>query len=560
LKKSIRKNKSSFAHWNDQGITHNPLVILSLAQSEFYNNTMIPNPSRFLVAVLTLFFFSHAGFAQTWEAYDVQGKLKTRAIFDRIEVLSETVITGKNQDGLFLLSRDLKPMVNLQGTEVYQYMAPWILVKGPSGIGAFHEYGQLAFALEYESIQTFFNFLLGKKGSEYWIFERGTGKTTALGTLEEAKLTNYGVLITKKDGNYYLPLSKDPEHSYELLVENEGRYLLAKEASGYGIINIDGDYVLDPVVDQLEHSRGDFFYGFDENQYLLIKGDDVKSDVAYNSYHKITKEGDLMLEYIHGKLRRVMEEDGILYDGVGMESVQVIEQGLYSVKFREDKIGLLGNKGWLVEPAASADWIKFGKDGFFPAGKNGKVGFVNSSGGWVIEPLFEDTGTFSEQRAKYKSAGSWGLIGPDGQVIAEAKWDDIKDFSSGTAVARAGSQFYLMNTSGQVVNESGFDHICRLKEGYFLVEKEGKRGLLDKWGKELLPIEFENIQVEKADFFIVRKEGLTGVVNEKGDVIFPISYQQVVTDWAGNQILVKDLYTPVIIQAEPTSGKRKKGA
>lgn len=522
---------------------------------------MISNSSRIFLVILIPLLFSTSVFSQTWDVYDLQGKLKSRAIFDRIEVLSETVITGKNQDGLFLLSRELKPMVDLKGTEIYQYLTPWILVKGPQGIGAFHEYGQLVMPLEYEEIQTYFNFLLGRKGNEYWLFERGNGKTTALGILEEAKLTKNGMVIIKKGESYYLPLSKDPQRPFQLLQENEGKYLLAKESTGYGIINIDGDYVMDPVVDHLEHTRGDYFYGFDENQYLLIKGDEVQSDVAYNSYHKITKEGDLMLEFIHGKLRRVMEEDGILFDGVGMESVHLIEPGLYNVRFRENKIGLLSKKGWLVQPVAEADWIKAGSEGLFPAGKNGKSGFVNQNGSWTIEPQFAETGIFSEQIAKYRNSTVWGLIGTDGRVISEAKWDEIKDFSSGTAVAKAGGQYFILNSNGQTLNEQGFDQVCRLKEGYFLVEKEGKRGLLNSSGKEILPIEFENVQVEKPGFFIVRKDGLSGILNENADVIFPINSQQVIPDWAGNQILIKELYVPVVIQeAEPTNGKRKKGA
>lgn len=522
---------------------------------------MISTRTRALGLLFLSLASTSSAFSQTWESYDLQGKLKYRAIFDRVEVLSETVIVGKNKEGLFLLSRDLKPMVDLKGAEVYQYMAPWILVKGPEGIGAFHEYGQLTLPLEFEEIQTYFNLLLGRKGSEYWLFERGNGKITPLGTLENAKLTKSGMLITQKNGNYYLPLSKDPERPYQLLQDNGGNYLLAKEATGYGIINIEGDYVMEPVVDQLEHTRGDYFYGFDENQYLLIKGDELQSDVAYNSYHKITREGDLMLEYIHGKLRRVMEEDGILLDAVGMEAVQLVGPDLYNVKFRENKLGLLGKKGWLVQPQSDADWIKTGSEGLFPAGKNGMTGFVNASGEWVITPQFSETGIFSEGVAKFRNSLSWGLIGLDGRVVSEPKWDEIKDFSAGIAVARAGDNFFILDKNGQALNQTGFEQVYRLKEGFFLVEKNGKRGLLDNSAQEILPIAFDNIQVEKPGFFVVMKGGLSGVVNEKGDVIFPIAYQQVVPDWAGNQILVKELYVPVVIQAEePSNGKRKKGA
>lgn len=503
----------------------------------------------------------NALFAQTWEVYDLQGNLKSRAIYDRIELLSETVIVGKNEEGLSMLSRELKPVVDLKGQEVYQYTAPWILVRGPQGIGAFHEYGQQAMALEYDEIQTYFSMLLGKKGNSYWLYEKGKDKTTPLGNLDAAKLTKNGMLITQKDSSYFLPLSKDPERPFELLLDNEGSYLLSKESTGFGIINMEGDYVMDPVVAQLEHIRGDYFYGFDESQYLLIKGNMVKSDVAYNSYHRISKDGELMLEYIHGKLRRVMEEDGILLDAVGMESVQLVGTDLFNVRFRENKLGLLGKKGWQVQPTSGLEWIKPGSEGLFPAGKGGMTGFVNPSGEWAIDPRFAEAGNFSQRIAKYRNTLSWGLVGMDGKIISEPKWDDIHEFAAGFAIARSSDKFFLLNTSGQAVNESGYDKICRLKEGYFLVEKSGKRGLLDNAGEEILPIEFENIQVEKPDFLIVKKDGLIGGINLKGDVIIPINYQEIVADWSGNQILAKELYKPVIVQIEePVNTKRKKGA
>ncbi|HSF53246.1 MAG TPA: hypothetical protein VLA71_05815, partial [Algoriphagus sp.] len=102
---------------------------------------MISFQVRFLSAALISLLSSNLVYSQTWEVFDLQGNLKSRAIYDRIDVLSESVIIGKNENGLAMLSRDLKPMVDLKGNEIYQYLTPWILVKGPNGIGAFHEYG-----------------------------------------------------------------------------------------------------------------------------------------------------------------------------------------------------------------------------------------------------------------------------------------------------------------------------------------------------------------------------------------------------------------------------------
>ena len=537
-----------------KGISQNPLVILYLG---IYHTDM----QKPFLLILTLFCLSTGSvLSQTWEIFDLKGTLQNRAIYDKIDILGETVITGKNSEGLFLLSQDFRPMLNLQGEEVYQYLNPWILVKGPKGIGAFHEYGQLSLPLEYEAIETYTNLLLARKGKEYWIFERGKEKITALGAADEAFLTHHGMVIVKKEGKYYLPLSSQPDRPYDLLVENEGNFLLSKESTGFGLINREGDYVLEPVVDKLEHTKGNFFFGYDENQYLLIQGDEIRAQVSYNSYHKITKEGDLMLEYIHGKLRRVMKENGILLDAVGMEAVQLIGEDIYNVRFRENKLGLLGKKGWLVQPVSDADWIGQGNDGLFPAKKNGKTGYLSADGSWVIQPQFEEVGLFSEGLAPYRNGASWGLINSGGRIVSTGKWNEIKGYSSGLAIAKSEGSYYLLNSSGELANPTGFEKICRLKEGYLLVESGGKKGILDSSGNSLFPIEFDQIEVVSKEIFIVHKNGVSGMINAQGNTLLPIQYQQIQLDWSGQKVLAKEMYVPVIVPAEEQGGKRKKGA
>lgn len=498
--------------------------------------------------------------SQSWEVYDLQGNLKSRALYQKLQVLSETVLVGKNEFGLFLLSRDLKPMVNLQGEEVYRYLEPWILVKGPNGIGAFHEYGQLSLPLEFDEIQTYFNLLLAKKGNEYWVYLRGTGKTISLGLLDEAKITHHGMLITRKNGRFFLPLSINPTKPYDELMENDGNFLLAKENTGFGLINREGNYVMEPVIDQMEHSKGDYFFAQDENQFLLIRGEEVKAQVSYNSYHRISKEGDLMLEYIHGKLRRVMEEDGILLDAVGMENVTLIGKDLFNVKFRENKLGLLGKKGWLVQPQSDAEWIGMGSEGLFPARKNGLYGYLTPSGAWAIEPKFSEAKTFSDSFASVFQQNSWAILGKNGQTLTSDAWDEIRGFKNGISVTRKSNQLFLINTSGDKLNEDGFEKICRLENGLFLVEKNQKSGLLNAIGEEILAPEFDQIQVENEQFILVRKNGKAGVLKSSGEVVFPLDYLDIIPDWSGNQILVQAAYEPVVIPVlEQEDRKRKKG-
>jgi hypothetical protein len=507
-------------------------------------------------------FLASPSLAQTWEIYDLSGNLKSRAEYEDINLLGEAVAVGKNADGLFLLSTDLNPIVNLQGEAVFQYLKPWILVKGPKGVGAFHEYGQLALPLEYDEITTFTNRLLARKGSEYWVFEKSTGKTRWIGTAEEAKLTHHGMVLVKNEGSFYLPLSATPDKPYQLLEENPGDFLLAKEASGFGLLDQAGNYVLEPVIDQLEYTRGDNFYGFDENQYLLIRGFEPTAQVRYNSYHKITKEGDLMLEYIHGKLRRVLEEEGILLDAVGMESVQLIGKDAFNIRFRENKLGLLGKKGWLVAPNSDAEWIGEGKEGYFPARKNGKFGYLNGTGQWIIAPTLSEVGTFSEKISTYRNGPTWGVLSSEGKMLSEARWEEIKPFSGGHAIATLTGKQYLIRPTGELATPDGFDKISRLKEGYYLVENDKKSGLLNAAALPLVPVEFDNIQVENKDFFIVAKGGLTGVLRGNGTVFLPLHYDQIQVDWLEQRVMVKGVDAPAALpETIPvTSGKKKKGA
>ncbi|WP_425638125.1 WG repeat-containing protein [Algoriphagus yeomjeoni] len=514
-----------------------------------------------LVSLLSTFLISVAAHSQSWEVYNTNIQLQSHLIYDEIELLSETVKIGKKGNELSLLSNDLRPAVSLIGTEIYQYLEPWILVKGPKGIGAFHEYGQQVLPLEYDKIATYFTMLLASKGNEYWLFERGKNKTTYLGELNEAKITKTGLVIVRKGNEYSMPFSKNPDKTYELLADNEGEFVLAKDSGSYGLINREGDYVLDPIIQTLEHTHGNFFYGFNQDQYLLIEGNDIKSNIRYNSFHKITFENDILLEYIHGKLRRVMEEGGILLDDVGITSVDKIGKDLYNVHFRDEKLGLLGKKGWLVKPMLDVEEIHFGTEGLFPAKSKGAYGFVNSTGTWVIKPQYAETTLFSENIAAYKTSLNWGLINSSGVLIADPTWEEIKPFQKGLAIAKANSQYYLLNSFGSPLNTVGFDDVSRTTDGYFLVEKSGKTGLLDVNGEIIIPIEFDGLRRERKNFIIVQKDGLTGVINDVGEVIIPVAYEKIKVDWTNNQIFTKDRYVPTVIQVlEDPIKRNKKGA
>ncbi|EKB49425.1 WG repeat-containing protein [Cecembia lonarensis] len=496
---------------------------------------------------------------QTYEVYDQNLKLKSRLEFDQIAILSESVRISTANNEVKLLSKEYKPFIDLNGEKVYFYDQPWIIVKGRDGLGAFHEYGEEILLGEYDEIQTFFTRLLGRKGNQYWIYDHSNRETIFLGTFEKATLAINGQVIAQTAQGYFLPLSDNPDKLYDKLEQINENFIISKESTGYGMINREGNYVLQPVIDHIVHLEEDYFYAYDGNQYMLIKGREGKANISYSSYHKITLEDGVMLEYIHGKLRRVMKNDGILLDQVGMEKVKGVGEKHYNVWMRDNKLGLLGQQGWEVNPVADVEKILPGNEGLYPALKGGKYGFIDKSGKWVVPAQFDEVKKFNEGLASYRLNGQWGILDRQGQIISPAQFNSVSDFRRGLAVVRLGNRQNILDRQGSLLLENGYERISLGTDNYFISEDNGKFGLIAPDGKEIVSPKYEELRREDLNRILVRVGDKYGLMDENGDYLLPIYYKSIVFDQGARQILAEDDYQFVQVEQENTGRRKRSG-
>jgi hypothetical protein len=512
----------------------------------------------------TILFISFALFsfsslkAQTYEVYDQNLKLKSRLEYDQISILSESVRISTANNELKLLSKEYKPYINLKAEKVDFYDQPWLIVKGADGTGAFHEYGEEIFPPEYDEIQTFFTRLLAKKGNQYWVYDHSTRETGFIGTFDEAILATNGQVIGKSAQGYFLPLSSNPDKLYDDIWQVNENYLGSKEATGFGLINRDGNYVLQPVIDHLVHLEDDYFYAFDGNQYMLIRGREGKAFISYSSYHKITLEDGMMLEYIHGKLRRVMNNEGILLDQTGIEKVIPVGEKHYNIHLRDNTIGLLGPNGWEVRPIGGVEKILPGNEGYFGALKNGNFGYINKSGEWVIEAQYEEVRKFNEGFAAIRMMGLWGFVDRNGSIISPAKFEHVSDFRRGVATVRQSGKQNLLDRNGNFLLTQGYDRISLGADNYFISENNNQFGLIAPDGKEIIEPKFEELRREELNRVLVRIGDKYGIMDEQGDYLLPIYYKNIVFDQGAKQILAEDEYQFALTTEEEKSGGKKK--
>lgn len=495
---------------------------------------------------------------QTWEVYDHNFKLQSRINFDQIKILSESVRVSTANNQLRLLSKEYKPFFNLKGESVYQYLEPWIIVSGPEGKGAFHEYGEEIFAPEYEDIQVFYTRVLTQKGKKFWLYDRMKRTTDMIGEFDSAVLSQNGQVIGKDSEGYYLPISKNPHKIYKDLREINENFIISHETTGFGLINREGNYILEPIIDEMTYLEEDHFYAFDGSQYMLIKAREERADIKYTSYHKITLENNMMLEYIHGKLRRVMKNDGILLDMVGMEKVNQVGKNQFNVYSKDKKIGLLGSNGWEVSPSTDLEQIFPGSDNLFPSIKSGKYGFINKNGNWAIAYRFDAVNPFSEGLAAVKSMGKWGYVNQQDQVVIDPEFDSVGKFSKGFAVVKKNGESHLINCSGEILQGKKYDQILSLPDNYYLTEIAGYYGLINANGIEIVAPQFDEIRRESRDIILVRKKEKYGIIDEEGNYVLPLYYKNIVFDQASKLILAEDLFVAPVLKEEERGSKRKR--
>jgi hypothetical protein len=497
--------------------------------------------------------------AQTWEVYDHNFNLTRKIEKDNIKLLSETVRISELDQQIQLLNPQYKPFYKLKGNHIYQFMEPWIIVSDGDKYGVFHEYGEEVFPVEYDDIQTYYNHLLVKKGNAYYFYDRGPRKTTTLGAFDRAFFADNGQIIAETSQGFFLPLSKEPNRIYQQLDVVTEKSIMAKESTGFGIINREGDYVMDPVLDHLQHLEGDYFYGLDGHQYMLIKASEQKADVKYSSYHRISIENEVMVEYIHGKLRRVMKNDGILLDVVGMDSVRRMSSDHYNVYFRDRKVGLLNAQGkWDVTPSENIQKLFPGNEGLYGALIDGKYGFVDKAGKLRIANRYDSIGKYAEGVAPIQIENKWGYLDKNDRIAIQPQFDEVGEFFRGIAIVKKNGKANLIDRNGKELLSNYYQRISRTEDNYFLTEENDMFGLVNATGTEISIPKFDEVRREAQDHILVRRGDKYGLMMESGEYRLPIFYKNILYDKGNALILAEDEYIPPVLEAEEDLQKKKK--
>lgn len=173
--------------------------------------------------------------------------------------------------------------------------------------------------------------------------------------------------------------------------------------------------------------------------------------------------------------------------------------------------------------------ITYGQELAMVRNNKKKIGFIDLSGSYVIEPQFKNAFDFSGKYAAIADGREWGYIDTKGKWIIEPQYklalpfsagyalvDDVdgKSFyidsknqklkvpeadklysfnENGVALIKVGDKLGLINTKGQFVLEPKYEVIKKFDNGYARFRDNGKWGIIDTKGKEIIPAKYDDI-------------------------------------------------------------------
>lgn len=216
----------------------------------------------------------------------------------------------------------------------------------------------------------------------------------------------------------------------------------------------------------------------------------------------------------------------------------------------------------LVSPLASAQRLlisNFSKEGLAAVYRDGKWGFVNAAGKWVVEPQYDEVCPFQEARAAVKIGASygyfnekgvlvlrpsqgtranfdqktkwvsvvenrWGFINEKGEFVLKPTFDEAGSFHEGKAVARVGRLWGFIGEDGRWAIAPQFDDVGHFFEGKARAKKNNRWGYIDAKGAWLLQPQFEWAGRFSDGLAVVSRNEKYGYINEQGDVVIPFQF------------------------------------
>jgi len=294
-------------------------------------------------------------------------------------------------------------------------------------------------------------------------------------------------------------------------------YYTAYENGKFGVINSDGEKVIEPLYDEIilipNSSKPIFICTYDvddANGTYKTKAINDKNEEILLGYDKIE-----VIDNYDSK-QNIWYEDNVL---------RVSKNGKY---------GIINYQGQEILPCEYEEITALkGVKTNFIVKKDGNVGLVNDVGQTIVNTEYKDVIALKDEyKSEYiivNAENKYGLISTSGATLIEAKYDEVKYIGSSHlfAVKEADTWKLFDTEANKIVIEEGYKNIVEAKsENIVVIDEDGKYGVLNKDYSVKIEPQYEDLKYAFSIYYIAKKDGKYGIINSENETVIEFEYQR----------------------------------
>lgn len=309
------------------------------------------------------------------------------------------------------------------------------------------------------------------------------------------------------------------------------------------------------IISQKQIYYNDIGYFHDDLAPVLLNNKwgfiDTFGEIVIEPKYKAYVDGFGEYPYYQEGLTRFVDEETERIGFLNKKGFVEIQPQFYSARSFSEGFAIVGtqNDHVIIDKSGKIVAEKFvAINGYYSDFKNGraavqkefKYGFIDYTGKFVIEPIYDEVRDFSNGYAAVKKEGKWGFIDVNGKVQVEFQFNnEPKSFTDNRAfVQGSNNKWGIITNDGKLIVEPIYDEAFPYESGFAVVSQ-----LDEKWNRSYFILDLNGKAVKtfaKAKnnnetiiilsgftegLAVAMKGSQKGLIDTKGNVVVKFIYR-----------------------------------